>query len=154
MKKIAYTNPIEGNTCIVVPVEKAKIEEILGPMTDAEYEAHVRERSIPANAINVMDIDDNQLPDREFRNAWKIENQTLTHDLEKARNLQLDKIRRAREPKLAELDKAFMLALEKSEPTNTIVAAKQRLRDITEPLKAANLTSIDDVKNAFPDELK
>jgi len=56
--------------------------------------------------------------------------------------------------KILELDKKFMLALERGQDTSSIVSAKQELRDITEPLKNAVLTSIEDVKGAFPAKLK
>lgn len=70
MKKIAYMRP-DGGLSIVNPSPKHLIEKVLGPLTDIEYEAHVRERSIPADATNVRDIDDEDLPaDRDFRNAW------------------------------------------------------------------------------------
>lgn len=153
--RILYTRPADGGLSVVNAATKEMIEKVLGPLTEEEYKAHVWERSIPKDAINAMEIpDDYKLPDREFRNAWKQNGKEVTHDLEKAREIQLEKIRRAREPKFAELDKEFMLGLENGAPSEEIVAKKKILRDITEPLKKAVLTSIDDVKNAFPDMLK
>lgn len=152
--RILYTRP-DGGVSVVNGAPKADLERVLGPLTIEAYKAHVWERSVPINALNAVEIDDSyQLPDREFRNAWKQDGKTVTHDLEKARNLQLDKIRTAREPKLLELDKEFMLALENGQSTAEIIAKKQVLRDITEPLKKAVLSSIEDVKAAFLDTLK
>ena len=156
MKKIAYTRA-DGGVSIVYPVAKEQIEKVLGPLTEEQYEAHVRERSIPSDALNVHDFNDESfLADREFRDAWVSDGKTISHDLEKARDIQLKRIRLAREPKLEALDKEFMLAVEKGDDSkrNEAAAAKQALRDITEPLKALVPTSIEDIKAAFPAELK
>ncbi len=107
---------------------------------------------IPVESIH--EIDRKYLPDRDFRNAWKHNGKEIVHDLEIARNIQLDRIRTARAPKMAALDIQYMQALEQGLDTKSIVAQKQALRDITEPLKAMVLSNIDDVKNAFPQELK
>jgi hypothetical protein len=145
-----YTRP-DGGVSIVIPAPKESIEKVLGPLTDAEYDAHVRERSIPADALNVSDILDNDMPqDREFRNAWEQSGITITHNLTKAKDIQLGRIRKAREPKLLELDKQFMIALEQGLDTSIIVNEKQTLRDITEPLKALAPVTIDDIKAAWP----
>lgn len=154
MKKLMYTRP-DGGVSIVYPVTKEQIEKQLGALTDEQYEAHVRERSIPIDAVNVTEVDDADIPsDREFRDAWKQLDAKIDFDLEKAKAIQLNRVRAAREPKLVELDKQFMFAIERGEDTKEIVAQKQKLRDITEPLKALAPSSIDDIKNGFPGELK
>ena len=50
-------------------------------------------------------------------------------DMAKAREIHKEKIRVAREPKLAELDVEFQKAQETSADTSAIVAKKQALRD-------------------------
>ena len=50
-------------------------------------------------------------------------------DMTKAKEIQKDKIREAREPKLAALDIEFQKALETGASTTDIVAKKQALRD-------------------------
>ena len=50
-------------------------------------------------------------------------------DMTKAKELHKEKIRAAREPKLAELDIEFQKALETGASTTDIVAKKQALRD-------------------------
>ena len=50
-------------------------------------------------------------------------------DMTKAKELHKEKIRYAREPKLAELDIEFQKALETSASTTDIVSKKQALRD-------------------------
>ena len=50
-------------------------------------------------------------------------------DMSKAKDIHKENIRRAREPKLAELDIQFQQALETSSDTTAIVSKKQALRD-------------------------
>lgn len=43
----------------------------LNPWSDEQYKAHVMAKSIPPDATNVREIDDEHIPaSREFRNAW------------------------------------------------------------------------------------
>lgn len=50
-------------------------------------------------------------------------------DMSKAKNIHKENIRRARTPKLAELDVEFQKALETSSDTTAIVSKKKALRD-------------------------
>ena len=50
---------------------------------------------------------------------------------EKAIEITKEKIRAIREPMFAKLDVEFQMALEKGTDTSSIVAEKQRLRDLT-----------------------
>lgn len=151
-----YTRVSDGGVSIIIPNTKEAVEKDLRrQLSDAEFEQHVRDVSIPMDAINVAEVEDINIPsDREFRNAWKQNGGAIDIDLAEAKNIQLDRIRKAREPKLIDLDKEFMLALEKGLDTTIIAAKKQELRDITEPLKNLNPTNIQEIKDAFPQELK
>lgn len=51
---------------------------------------------------------------------------------EKAEAATLIRLRLAREPRLAELDVAFMRAIERGEDTTAIATEKQMLRDVTD----------------------
>ena len=61
---------------------------------------------------------------------------------EKAIEITKEKIRAIREPMFTKLDIEFQMALEKGTDTSSIVAEKQRLRDLT-----------DSANNKTPDEL-
>jgi len=155
MKKIAYTRA-DGGVSIVCPLPKSEVEVVLGAMTDSEHDEHVWATSVPVNAVDAVYIENAAIPaDREFRAAFKLNGKSIAFDLVKAKELQLEKIRQARAPKLLALDTDFMLALENGDEAKKleVVSAKQALRDITEPLKALVPTSIEDVKMAFPQEL-
>lgn len=155
MKKLAYTRPEDNGLTIIIPASKESIEQILGSLTDEEYEQQVINRAIP-EGVDYVEIDDNDIPEsREFRNAWKIQDNKIDFDLDKARDIQLERIRKAREPHLKELDTAYIVADEQEDDARKqeIKEAKQALRDITEPLKALEPESIEDIRAAFPQEL-
>ena len=61
---------------------------------------------------------------------------------EKAIEITKDKIRAIREPMFAKLDVEFQMALEKGTDTSSIVAEKQRLRDLTD---LANNKTVDEL---------
>ena len=50
----------------------------------------------------------------------------------KAEEATRNRLRAEREPRLADLDVAFMRAVERGEDTTTIAVEKQKLRDVTE----------------------
>ena len=67
-------------------------------------------------------------------------------DMAKAREIHKTNIRRARAPKLAELDIEFQKAQETSSDTSTIVAKKQALRDAPADSGIASASNADELK--------
>ena len=67
-------------------------------------------------------------------------------DMTKAKELHKEKIRYAREPKLAELDIEFQKALETGASTTDIVAKKQALRDAPADSEIAAASDADTLK--------
>ena len=59
-------------------------------------------------------------------------------DINKAKDITKDRLRQERKPLLESQDVAFQRALENGSDTSAIVAEKQRLRDITKQVDAAN----------------
>ncbi len=59
-------------------------------------------------------------------------------DIDKAKDITKDRLRQEREPLLLAQDVAFQRALESNADTSSIVAEKQRLRDITTLVDTAN----------------
>jgi hypothetical protein len=59
-------------------------------------------------------------------------------DINKAKDITKDRLRQEREPLLLAQDVAFQRALEINADTSTIIAEKQRLRDITTLVDIAN----------------
>lgn len=68
----------------------------------------------------------------------------ITINLDKAKIITKERLRSEREPLLAAQDVAFQRALESGADTASIVAEKQRLRDITNLADTA--TTLDELK--------
>lgn len=76
----------------------------------------------------------------------------ITINLDKAREIHKDKIRAARAPKFAELDVAFMQAVEQANSTEQldIASQKQALRNLTTDPDIAAATNVDELKATWP----
>jgi glutathione synthase/RimK-type ligase-like ATP-grasp enzyme len=68
----------------------------------------------------------------------------LTVNISKAKDIWKDKIRKARKPKLEELDVEFVRAQEINADTSAIVTKKQELRDF--PAQVDSATTTDEIK--------
>ena len=79
------------------------------------------------------------LPDTRLQSAWVLLDGKPVIDREAAYGLLVERLRPERAARLAELDVAFIRALERGEPATEIIAAKQFLRDLPE-LDFADLT--------------
>ena len=69
--------------------------------------------------------------DRTFRGAWAFNEAVIEVDMAKARDIHKDNLRAERAPRLADLDVAYMKALEAGTGAADMAAQKQTLRDIT-----------------------
>jgi len=67
-------------------------------------------------------------------------------NIDKAKDITKDRLRAERKPLLEAQDVAFQRALEDGSDTATIVAEKQRLRDITDQVDT--MTTVDELKTA------
>lgn len=130
VKLIAY-QASEG-VSIVIPTGEVPFEIVL-------------KKDVPSG-VNYKVITPDELPqDRHFRNAWILDDEVKI-DLNKAKEIHKNSIRRVRRSLLESLDIQFQRALETGEDTSTIVAQKNALRDAT------NNPAIDSA--ASPEELK
>lgn len=67
-------------------------------------------------------------------------------NITKAKEITKDKLRAERKPLLEKLDVDFIKAQETGADTSSIVAEKQRLRDITNTVNS--MTTVDELKSA------
>ena len=74
-------------------------------------------------------------------------------NMDKARDIHRDKVRQARNPKLAAKDVEFQRALETGADTAAIVAAKQALRDAPASAAIEAATTPDELKASWDAEL-
>ena len=103
--------------------------------------------------LSWREIDPKDLPqDRTFRNAWKPD---LTVDMAKARDIWRDKMRRARAPKLAELDIEYQRADEAADVVRKrdVARRKQALRDVTKDPRIEAASTPEALKAVWPEGL-
>jgi hypothetical protein len=157
MKFIIYTNPLTKQCCVTKFAPKEDVEKLLGPLTDQEFDNHCWERSVPPHVINPRWITLEEFPKEdsieEFFDAWEDNGERIIINLEKAKNLQLEKVRIQRNTLLKEkYDSLLNRANEIGTPdeVNSIKIIKQKLRDITNPLKILKPISLEQIRNATP----
>jgi len=178
MKAIAYTHP-NGGTSICRPAPWARLvaaftlngRHVLNPPvpfdllvaqfnteslapewaeTENQFLTRIRLKDVPADATAVRIIDAADIPvDRTFRDALKID---LTHDMPRAREIQRDRMRAARAPKLAALDIAYQRADEAGDNAKKerITALKNALRDVTADPAIEAATTTEVLKAVWP----
>jgi hypothetical protein len=114
---IIFTND-NGGVATCIPTGEISIEAVLA-------------KDVPegrgARIVNVSDLP----RDNDFYDAWEMDATSVTVNKAKAVEITKKRLRAEREPLLAAQDVAFQRALESGADTTTIVAEKQRLRDIT-----------------------
>lgn len=126
--------------------------------------AEIIEKSVP-NRKSHRVIDISKIPsDRTFRGAWTDDNPTDTVDvdMEKAKNIHMEIIRRVRNDELDKLDKEELLARRGAHPQEkseqNIWDEKQILQDIPNTLLNASgevtlATTPEALRNIWPSEL-
>ena len=127
---IIFTND-NGGVSVCIPTGEISIQA-------------VKEKDTPAGSLIVNQSD---LPNQhnDFFDAWELKSGKVEVSLTKAKEITKKRLRAEREPLLAAQDVAFQRALEEGSPTTTIVAEKQRLRDIT--TLADSATTLDGLRS-------
>ena len=85
--------------------------------------------------------------DRTFRGAWEFNGNAVEIDMDGAKAIHKDNLRAERAPRLADLDVAYMKALEAGTGADAIAAEKATLRDITDDARIAAATTPDELKS-------
>ena len=91
--------------------------------------------------------------DRTFRGAWQFNGAAVEVDMVAAKAIHKDNLRTERAPRLADLDVAYMKALEAGSGADAIAAEKQVLRDITSDARIEAATTPDELKALTLDAL-
>lgn len=141
-KKIVYKNAA-GNLCIITPTGLLPIEDVLA-------------KDVPLDATDVHIVDSSAVPeDRTYRNAWQLEGKKVSVDMQKARAVHMDKLRKLRDAKLKQLDTDYLIADEGGDPAKkaAIKALKQKLRDMPENFDLSLAQDPDQLKSLMPDYL-
>jgi hypothetical protein len=117
MKQVIIFTNDNGGVSVCTPAGESSIET-------------VQTKDTPKGSLIVNQSD---LPNQhnDFFDAWELADGKVTVSLAKATEITKKRLRAEREPLLAAQDVAFQRAQEAGSDTTTIVAEKQRLRDIT-----------------------
>jgi len=94
--------------------------------------------------------------DRNFRDAWvHAGGGAVAVDMPKARAIHMERIRAARDAKLAALDLPFLRAVEAGDTAKQaeIANVKQRLRDLPQSVELAGARSPEELKAIWPEVL-
>ncbi len=130
MQVIIYTNEY-GNVSVCSPVGELPIEE-------------VKLRNTPPNSI-IVDSEILPTEDGDFFDAWELNNDIVSVNLNKAKLLTKDRLRIERKPLLEALDIDFQKALEMGADTTDIISKKNHLRNITTLVDECN--SLDELRS-------
>tara|TARA_R110000803_G_scaffold34690_4_gene75598 strand:+ start:1252 stop:1698 length:447 start_codon:yes stop_codon:yes gene_type:complete len=137
MEKIIYKND-QGNLSIVMPTEEA-----LQHMSIYE----IAKKDVPTGK-NFKIINSFELPlDKTFRDAWTIKDLKIIVDLDKAKEIWKNTIRKHRILALKKLDTELIIATEKKLNISSILNKKEELRNL--PNKVDDVKSLDQIKNVW-----
>ena len=145
-KRIAYRN-LEGGVSVLIPTPEfcANPANMIGTLI----------RTLPLGVhFEVHDVND--IPtDRYFRNAWRLD-KGINVDVECAKKIHLDCLRKVRNEKLVELDVPFQRALEDKDTVmqDNIAAKKNKLRDMPQDVDMSLLDTPEKIKAFVPDILQ
>jgi hypothetical protein len=146
-----FTQQLDEETGVVTHAPVTKTEwrrteispAVYRDQTDDEFLEWCAQRSVPSGIV-YQTTDRSAIPkDRTFRDAWRAQGRFVVEDVEKAKEVTKNILRAKRAALLDALDVEFLQALEKGQSTASVVAEKQRLRDITkEPDKASTVEEL------------
>ena len=112
----------------------------------------IQAKDVPDGVTSYI-VDHSSLPtDIDFQNAWVYRDGKVEVDLDKAKEVHREYIRRERKEKLAALDIEFQRALETGD-TSAVVAKKQVLRDATADSAIESATSLAELRALWNTEI-
>lgn len=138
MSKVIIYSEADGNVCVIHPTGEVSLEGCIAAVPEGRPYQIVDKETLPS--------------DRYFRAAWRPAPGGVDIDIEAAKEVQRNRWRRMREPKLAALDLEVMKAVERGDARRRreVADMKQALRDITTtPLP----DDLDEIRNTIPEPL-
>lgn len=151
---LSVVHPIRntlGEARIFMPAD-GEAKEAFREMTDAEIVQRALAK-LPADAINPQIVEADAIPvDRTYRDAWMQQDGAVVHDMDKAREIQKDRLRALRAPLFDANDIAIQSALADgdSKALKTAVATRDALRDVTAAPAIEAAKTPDELKLAVP----
>ena len=153
-KVILWHDPIKDRLCVTMPSYNDRTRP--PGATEDEFIARVIAKAVPAGvSTRLVDDTDPGLQDRTFRNALEDTGVAVEVNMPKARDLQMNYIRRVRNAELLRLDEDFLRALEDDDVVERqrIVGRKRILRDIPQTFDLSVYATPEELKTAWPVEI-
>lgn len=153
--------PSHPTKCIVYKLKDGRTRKVSPVFINKEETAdeclervvqHELSRSDKDGDLYIIDL--SVVPDREFRDAWDINETGFNFDLDKAKTIGLERIRAARNEKWIDFDRRYSQAERDNEDLTALNEERLVLKGATDALKNLTPTSIDDIKLAYPEMLK
>lgn len=105
------------------------------------------EETQESKAVSFREIKEEDVPSlREYRDAWIDDGKRIKHDMNKARDIQMTRIRKKRDELLEKLDVEQLKGIDVS-------SQKQNLRDIPQKFDLTKFETLEALSNAMPKEL-
>lgn len=115
---------------------------------DISLELSKWQESMPGQYSSHTPIKASDIPvDKTYRNAWELKTKKIVTNMIKATDIQMQRIRRARDEKLAALDLETMKGLD-------VQVQKQVLRDIPATFDLSGAKTPEELKLLWPEVLK
>lgn len=131
MQVIIFTND-NGGVATCIPTGEISIDAVL-------------DKDVPkGRGARIVNYTDLPLAYNDFYDAWEMDAESVTVNMDKAKELTKARLRAERTPLLAAQDVAFQRALEAGADTTAIVAEKNRLRDL--PTLADACTTLEELR--------
>lgn len=144
-KRIVFKNQ-DGSIGVIIP----------GKKTSLSIE-QIALKDVPQGASYKI-VDASEIPQKdEYRGSWEVDNDfKIKFNMNKAKELHKEKLRKLREPKLAALDIEYQKADEEGDNNRKkdIAAKKKKLRDATKHSAIDAAQSIEELKLAALSELE
>lgn len=151
---------IDGSVSVMTLLDDAAEASALAPEhLDTIVQAEIAQwpDDLRESVVSWRVMPDDAIPtDRTFRAAWSdtTPSASIDIDMDRCREVWKGRLRRARAPKLAELDVAVMRAIESGGDTSDLARKKQALRDVTKHPDIEAAKTPEELKAVWPEELK
>ncbi len=129
MAQVIISQNGQGGVSITSPSREFTIQEVLDKGGLGQF----------ARSVDTSDLPEH----KEFTDAWEMDANTVTVNMNKAKEITKVRLRTERAPLLAAQDVLFMKAQETGADLSAIIAEKNRLRNIT--LLADSVTTLEEL---------
>jgi hypothetical protein len=115
----------------------------------------VLQKDVRPDCLNPKIVERSSLPDREYRNAWKQSGAAVVVDVERAKDLQKEKILNASAVAIEKLDKQIQKAelSGKSAEEQSLSAKKNSLKNKIKAIDTSRAKDINELGAMWPSEL-